>query len=33
VLDDYRLRYRRSVLAARRDALAEEWGLEDEPPV
>jgi hypothetical protein len=33
VLDDYRLRYRRAVLAARRDALAEEWGLEDEPPV
>ena len=29
VLDDYRLRYRRTVLAARREALAAEWGLED----
>jgi hypothetical protein len=32
VLDDYRLRYRRSVLMERRDALAAEWGLEDSPP-
>jgi hypothetical protein len=31
VMGDYRLRYRRSVLAARRAALAAEWGLEDEP--
>ena len=31
VLDDYRLRYRRSVLVARREALIAEWGLEDEP--
>lgn len=31
VLDDYRLRYRRSVLIARREALIAEWGLEDEP--
>lgn len=31
VLDDYRLRYRRSVLMARRDALAAEWGLDDTP--
>jgi hypothetical protein len=33
VLDDYRLRYRRSVLIDRRAALAAEWGLEDEPRV
>jgi hypothetical protein len=33
LLDDYRLRYRRSVLAARRAALANEWGLDDQPPV
>jgi hypothetical protein len=32
VLDDYRLAYRRSVLATRRQALADEWGLEDGPP-
>lgn len=32
VLDDYRLRYRRSSLAAQREALAAEWGLEDHPP-
>jgi hypothetical protein len=32
VLDDYRLRYRRSVLMARREALAAEWGLEENPP-
>jgi hypothetical protein len=32
VLDDYRLRYRRTVLAARREALAAEWGLEDNRP-
>jgi hypothetical protein len=32
VLDDYRLAYRRSVLATRREALADEWGLEDGPP-
>lgn len=31
VLDDYRLRHRRSVLMARREALASEWGLEDDP--
>jgi hypothetical protein len=31
VLEDYRLRYRRSVLVARRNALMEEWGLEDDP--
>jgi hypothetical protein len=31
VLDDYRLRNRRSVLTARRQALAAEWGLDDEP--
>jgi len=31
VLDDYRLRYRRSALTARRQALAAEWGLEDNP--
>jgi hypothetical protein len=30
VLDDYRMRYRRSALAVRRDALAAEWGLEDD---
>lgn len=30
VLDDHRMRYRRSELAARREALAKEWGLEDE---
>jgi hypothetical protein len=32
VLDDHRLRIRRSVLAARREALIAEWGLEDSPP-
>ena len=32
VLDDHRLRSRRSVLAARREALTAEWGLEDNPP-
>jgi hypothetical protein len=32
VLDDYRLRYRRAVLVARREALASEWGLEDDAP-
>ena len=31
MLDDYRLRHRRSVLTARRQALAADWGLEDEP--
>jgi hypothetical protein len=31
VLDDYRLRQRRSVLIARREALATEWGLADAP--
>jgi hypothetical protein len=31
VLDDYRLRYRRSMLMERRDALAAEWGLDDTP--
>jgi hypothetical protein len=30
MLDDYRMRYRRAVLAARREALVDEWGLEDE---
>jgi hypothetical protein len=30
VLDDYRLRFRRSVLGARREALAAEWGLDDD---
>jgi hypothetical protein len=30
VLDDYRTRYRRSVLAARREALVAEWGLDTE---
>jgi hypothetical protein len=30
VLDDYRLRHRRAVLVARREALAAEWGLEDD---
>ena len=30
LLDDYRIRYRRSVLVARREALADEWGLEDD---
>jgi hypothetical protein len=29
VLDDYRLRHRSAVLAARRQALVEEWGLEE----
>ena len=32
VLDDYRLRYRRSVLMDRRESLAAEWGLEDNQP-
>jgi hypothetical protein len=32
VLDDRRLRTRRSVLAARRDALTAEWGLGEDPP-
>jgi hypothetical protein len=32
MLDDYRLRHRRAVLAVRREALAAEWGLEDDPP-
>jgi hypothetical protein len=32
VLDDYRLRFRRSVLSARREALAAEWGLDDDKP-
>jgi hypothetical protein len=31
VLDDYRLRYRRSALIARRAALTAEWGLDDDP--
>jgi hypothetical protein len=31
VVDDYRLRRRRSVLAARRQAIAAEWGFDDEP--
>jgi hypothetical protein len=31
ILDDYRLRYRRSLLTARRDALTAEWGLGDDP--
>jgi len=31
VLDDYRLRYRRSALATRRENLVAEWGLEDDP--
>jgi hypothetical protein len=31
VLDDYRLRYRRSVLTARREAIVDEWGLENDP--
>jgi hypothetical protein len=30
VLDDYRLRFRRSMLSARREALAAEWGLDDD---
>jgi hypothetical protein len=30
VMDDYRLRYRRAVLSARRETLAAEWGLEDD---
>jgi hypothetical protein len=29
-MDDYRLRHRRAVLSARRQALAAEWGLEGE---
>jgi hypothetical protein len=32
VLDDYRLRYRRTLLAARREALAAEWGLGENRP-
>jgi hypothetical protein len=32
VLDDYRLRYRRSVLMDRRESLAAEWGLDNNPP-
>jgi len=31
LLDDYRLRHRRSALAARRQAIAAEWGFEDNP--
>jgi hypothetical protein len=31
ILDDYRLRYRRSLLTARREALTAEWGLDDDP--
>ena len=31
LLDDYRLRHRRSVLAARREAITAEWGPDDEP--
>jgi hypothetical protein len=31
LLDDYRLRHRRSALISRRNALMEEWGLEDDP--
>lgn len=31
VLNDYRLRYRRAMLIARRHALTEEWGLEEDP--
>jgi hypothetical protein len=31
LVDDYRVRYLRAVLVARREALAEEWGLEDDP--
>jgi len=30
LLDDYRMRHRRGVLAARREALVTEWGLDDE---
>lgn len=29
MLDDYRLRYRGAALAARRQALVEEWGLDE----
>ena len=29
-LDDYRMRYRRVALAARRETLAAEWGLDDD---
>lgn len=29
-LDDYRLRYRRKLLLARRESLVEEWGMEDD---
>jgi hypothetical protein len=32
LLDDYRLRYRRSVLVARRTAIAAEWGMDGRPP-
>ena len=31
LLDDHRLRSRRTVLSERREALAEEWGLDDAP--
>lgn len=30
VLDDYRLRYRRTVLTSRRQAIAAEWGFDEE---
>jgi hypothetical protein len=30
LLDDYRVEHRRSVLAAKREALVAEWGLENE---
>jgi hypothetical protein len=31
LLDDSRMRFRRAVLTARREALVAEWGLDDEP--
>ena len=31
ILDDYRLRHRRSLLVARREAITAEWGLDNEP--